>query len=128
MRLRSLLLPLVLMLALPATAAQRKPAAVSKSWHFAVAGDSRNCGDVVMPILARGIKADNARFYWHLGDFRAIYKMDEDMVQAAKMQGKTLTKDDYFKEAWPDNIEHQLLPFKPLPVYSAIGNHETYAP
>ena len=34
----------------------------------------------------------------------------------------------YFKDAWPDFIEHQLVPFGDLPVYLGIGNHELVAP
>ena len=26
-----------------------------------------------MPAVAAGVKRDNAAFYWHLGDYRAIY-------------------------------------------------------
>src|SRR5579862_3364204 len=48
-------------------------------WYFAVSGDSRNCGDVVMPAIAAGVIQSGASFYWHLGDFRAIYEFDEDM-------------------------------------------------
>jgi hypothetical protein len=45
-------------------------------------GDSRNCGDVVMPSIAAGAVKDEAAFYWHLGDFRAMYGIDEDMALA----------------------------------------------
>ena len=31
-----------------------------------------------MPAIAAGVKKYNSAFYWHLGDFRAIYKFDED--------------------------------------------------
>jgi len=61
------------------TPAPPKPAA-SKSWKFVVSGDSRNCGDVVMPAIAAGAAANGAQFYWHLGDFRAIYDFDEDFL------------------------------------------------
>src|ERR1051326_7508089 len=49
------------------------------TWRFIVSGDSRNCGDVVVPAIA----ADSAQryrpsFYWHLGDLRAIYKRSEE--------------------------------------------------
>ena len=50
-------------------------------WSFAVSGDSRNCGDIVMPAIAKSAHADNAAFYWHLGDFRALYAPDEDLLQ-----------------------------------------------
>jgi len=48
-------------------------------WKFAISGDSRNCGDIVMPAIAAGVTHDGASFYWHLGDFRAIYTFDEDL-------------------------------------------------
>jgi len=55
------------------------------TWKFAVSGDSRNCGDIVMPAIASGVLAAHAEFYWHLGDFRAIYAFDEDMAPPAKL-------------------------------------------
>jgi len=94
----------------------------AQTWHFAVAGDSRNCGDVVMPAIAAGAKADHAAFYWHLGDFRALYKLDEDMVREAKTP---LTISSYQSAAWPDFIRNQMQFFAPLPVFLGIGNHET---
>ena len=54
---------------------QHPPPAV---WKFAVSGDSRNCGDIMMPAIAAGVRADGAEFYWHLGDFRAMSNFDED--------------------------------------------------
>jgi hypothetical protein len=51
-------------------------AQAQQPWTFAVSGDSRNCGDVVMPAIAAGVHQDQAAFYWHLGDFRAIYDFD----------------------------------------------------
>jgi hypothetical protein len=50
-------------------------------WKFAVSGDSRNCGNIVMPAIAHGVLQSGATFYWHLGDFRAIYTFDEDLVK-----------------------------------------------
>ncbi len=62
--------------AVPASApSQESP----QPWTFAVSGDSRNCGDIVMPAISAGVRNDGARFYWHLGDFRAIYNFDEDI-------------------------------------------------
>jgi hypothetical protein len=94
------------------------------AWQFAVSGDSRNCGDVVMPAIARRVREDGAAFYWHLGDFRAIYDFDEDFKQ-------THPNTDilgYLKSAWPDFIGQQLTPFGDLPIYLSLGNHETVAP
>ena len=90
-------------------------------WKFAVSGDSRNCGDVVMPAIAAGVRESGAEFYWHLGDFRAIYTFDEDM-------GPQTNIFDYEARAWPDFIAHQIAPFGELPVFLGIGNHETIPP
>jgi len=95
-----------------------------RSWHFVVSGDSRNCGDVVMPAIAAGAKADGAAFFWHLGDDRAIYDFDQD-YRALHPQA---TISQYEAQAWPDFIEHQLKPFGDMRVYLAIGNHETIPP
>src|SRR5215211_2147710 len=55
------------------------------SWYFAVSGDSRDCGDLIMPKISQAI-ADQASsapisFYWHLGDFRALYRVDCDIAK-----------------------------------------------
>ncbi len=68
--------PLLVLLCSCSLAAQNRP---SRAWKFAVSGDSRNCGDIVMPAIAAGVHKSGAVFYWHLGDFRAIYELDEDM-------------------------------------------------
>lgn len=96
----------------------------SKNWSFAVSGDSRNCGDVVMPAIAKRAREDGASFYWHLGDFRAISDFDQDFRQTHPKA----TISDYETSAWPDFIEQQLAPFGDLPVYLALGNHETISP
>lgn len=101
------------------------PAAAQQSWTFAMAGDSRNCGDVVMPAIANGVKSSNAAFYWHLGDFRAIAAFDEDLSHDPKKPTNIL---GYFREAWPDFIRNQVNLFAPVPVYLGIGNHELVAP
>ncbi len=95
--------------------------ASAQSWRFGVAGDSRNCGDVVMPAIASGVKANNGAFYWHLGDFRALYKVDEDMEHGSKIP---FTVSNYLATAWPDFIRNQVGAFSPTPVFLAIGNHE----
>src|SRR5271155_462480 len=87
-----------------------------ESWRFVVSGDSRNCGDVVMPAIAAGAKMDGAAFYWHLGDLRAIYDFDQDMVQASKIKGKPLTISDYEKDAWDDFKQNQIAPFENIPL------------
>ncbi len=94
-----------------------------RDWSFAVSGDSRNCGDVVMPAIAEGVKRDHAEFYWHLGDYRAIYDFDEDYKQAHP----TAVIAGYEAQAWQDFIDHQLIPFD-VTVYLALGNHEVITP
>src|SRR2546429_5227187 len=93
----------------------------AESWKFAIAGDSRICGDVVMPAIAAGVKAEHAAFYWHLGDYRALHKIDEDMAREAKSE---LTILNYYSAAWPDFIRNQVGPFAATPVFLGIGNHE----
>lgn len=92
-------------------------------WSFAVSGDSRNCGDVVMPAIAGGALRNKVRLYWHLGDFRAMSGVDEDM-QA--LYGKSLSLDEYRRVGWGDFLANQIAPFGLLPVYLGIGNHELY--
>src|SRR6266550_1069508 len=89
-------------------------AARAQTWRFAVAGDSRNCGDVVMPAIAAGVKAGGAAFYWHLGDFRAIYIFDEDLMHDPKKPANILA---YNSAAWPDFLRNQVAPFAPTPVF-----------
>src|SRR5215469_3344222 len=99
------------------------------TWRFIVSGDSRNCGDVVMPaIAAQGIGKYEPAFYWHLGDLRAIYKIDEDMAAAAQKAGHYLSCESYHKEAWQDFIDHQIAPFGATRFYLGIGNHELIPP
>lgn len=111
------------------------------SWFFAVSGDSRDCGDVVMPRIAALIAKNNHHkpisFYWHLGDFRRMYEPDCDMLRRAdagadcssqRPAGKlgSTMMHDYLQKAWPDFIERQLKPFGNTPVFLTAGNHELY--
>ena len=102
------------------------------NWTFSVSGDSRNCGNVVMPAIAAAVKDDGAVFYWHLGDYRAIYKFDEDYLAEPNIprdnNDPMITA--YLSGAWTDFIAHQLEPFKvkDIPVYLAAGNHESILP
>jgi hypothetical protein len=98
------------------------------SWRFIVSGDSRNCGDIVMPTIAAHSSQFSPRFYWHLGDLRAIYKVDEDMAFSAAVNGEFLSCAHYLKLAWPDFIDHQIAPFGQMPFYVGIGNHEVISP
>ncbi len=95
-----------------------------------MSGDSRNCGDIVMPAIAARVRKNGAQFYWHLGDFRRISAIDEDMAPPIQLglAAKPMTESAYLTSAWPDFISHQLAPFGGLPVFLAIGNHETILP
>src|ERR1017187_5578139 len=117
-----------LLCVLPILVAAQPPA--NGTWKFAVSGDSRNCGDIVMPAIASGVLASGSEFYWHLGDFRAIYTFDEDMVPPAKLAlpARPLTISAYEAAALPDFIARQLAPFGALPVMLSPGNHETIPP
>src|SRR5436305_849696 len=100
----------------------------TSDWNFAVSGDSRNCGDVVMPSIAASAIKNEAAFYWHLGDLRAIYGVDEDYQNSPEHRGKAIQKDEYLKDAWDDFIQNQIGAFGSVPVFVGIGNHETTPP
>lgn len=102
--------------------------ASSTEWTFAASGDSRNCGDVVMPAIAAAVKEQGASFYWHLGDFRAIYTFDEDMQHQPENLAKPMIIIEYENRAWNDFLQNQIEAFGNLPVFLGIGNHETIAP
>ena len=111
------------------SAPARPPADSGSTWKFVVGGDSRNCGDVVMPAVAAGANSNGASFYWHLGDFRALYNFDEDVTTARRIAGeKVWAITDYHRAAWDDFIQNQVAPFGGIPVFLAIGNHELVAP
>ena len=101
-------------------------AQAQQPWTFAVSGDSRNCGDVVMPSIAAGVHHDQASFYWHLGDLRAIYDFDQDYKQLIATGSPRII--DYENGAWDDFIQNQLTPFADTPVFLGIGNHELIPP
>jgi Calcineurin-like phosphoesterase len=99
-----------------------------RTWSFAVSGDSRNCGDIVMPAIAQGVRKDQAQFYWHLGDFRASSDFDEDILAAPEYRSKRPSVAEYQKLEWRDFIAQQIEPFGDTPVFLAIGNHELVLP
>lgn len=113
-------------IALPARTAAQGPA----SWNFVVSGDSRNCGDIVMPAIAVGATAHSAQFYWHLGDLRAIYDFDQDILYSKETLARKvpLAISEYERVAWDDVIRHQIAAFGEMPIFIGIGNHEVYAP
>jgi hypothetical protein len=104
------------------------PKQESESWSFAVSGDSRNCGDVVMPAIAADATKHNASFYWHLGDLRLISGPDQDFIEERVVQGKPTDLAIYEKAAWDDFIDNQIKPWGEVPFYVGIGNHETNPP
>jgi hypothetical protein len=107
----------------PSFAAQQ-----ATGWTFAVSGDSRNCGNVVMPAIAAAVHAEGDRFYWHLGDLRRIRGIDEDYLRERRFAQSVPTLADYWADAWPDFLEHQVRAFGETPFFLGIGNHETIDP
>ncbi len=126
---------IVLAAATAATASGQTPGA---SWFFAVSGDSRDCGDVIMPKIAHAIESRQPRapveFYWHLGDFRRMGSVDCDIAKRGDPSYDCRDRpkadpDDiarYNAAAWSDFLERQIAPFGKLPVFLGIGNHELY--
>lgn len=109
-------------------AEKTKSAAVPPAWTFAVSGDSRNCGDVIMPAIADGARKNNSAFYWHLGDLRATAFIDEDYLHEPEHRQPAPDKALYDRTEWDDFIQSQLNAFGEMPVFVGIGNHETYPP
>jgi len=95
------------------------------TWRFLVSGDSRNCGDVVMPGIAETARKNHAAFYWHLGDLRLTTNIDEDIQHQPEHINKPLTMAEYGDMEWDDYIANQIAPFGPVPFFLGIGNHET---
>jgi hypothetical protein len=120
------------------SAAKAAAVAKGKSWYFAVSGDSRDCGDLILPKIAwsieQGRKTTPAAFYWHLGDLRALYRIDCDMLLRRDPTAKCPLEPNkgtekypfglYLEEAWDDYIERQINPFGATPFFIGIGNHE----
>jgi len=121
--------PLCLLLVLSAVLAPEIAAAqaAGSSWTFAVSGDSRNCGDFVVPAIAANVKAENDSFYWHLGDFRWMTMADQDM-EALQPAGKGFSHSEYQQRAWDDFLTHQMAAFGSFPVFLGRGNHENVSP
>jgi hypothetical protein len=98
------------------------------AWKFLTSGDSRNCGDVVMPGIAETARKNNAAFYWHLGDLRKTSDFDEDIQHQPEHIAKPLSITAYYSIEWTDYIESQIKPFGSTPFFLGIGNHETIPP
>ncbi len=114
-----LLLALVPLIALRAIAQTEPPAPPlpEGSWRFIVSGDSRNCGDIVVPAIAAQSSLFMPSFYWHLGDLRAIYKIDEDIAFNHVSEGFRMSCETYQRIAWQDFVTNQISAFGNLPVY-----------
>jgi hypothetical protein len=102
--------------------------APANTWQFTVSGDSRNCGDVVMPAIAADVLSHHPIFYWHMGDFRATYTFDEDYAHQPEHAGRALSMSEYLGTEWQDFLDSQIAAFGNLPVFLGIGNHETIPP
>jgi hypothetical protein len=98
--------------------------AADAGWTFMVSGDSRNCGNVVMPAIAAAAQAQSAAFYWHLGDLRLIADVDDDY----RSLHPTASLNEYLSAAWSDFEHSQIESFAATPFFLGIGNHETVAP
>jgi len=83
-----------------------------------------------MPAIAAGARRDGARFYWHLGDLRAIYRVDADYAQENRFRhfSPRPSLNDYLHTAWDDFLQHQVTPFGEMPFFLGIGNHELAPP
>ena len=103
--------------------AQAPPA----DWSFGVSGDSRNCGDFVMPAIATSVKQEDDAFYWHLGDFRLGSGTDED-IKFMNPAAAQWSRPEYLTHEWDDFLAHQIAPFAPTPVFIGRGNHENGEP
>jgi len=121
-------LPFAIIVGLVSLTARTAESQSPQTWYFAVSGDSRNCGDVVMPAIAADALKHNVAFYWHLGDLRKISGPDQDFVQEKAVAGKPTDLATYEKEAWDDFIENQVKPWGDVPFFLGIGNHETTPP
>lgn len=120
------------------------PAGVS--WFFTVSGDSRDCGNLIMPLIAQDIfnqhKSFPVSFYWHLGDLRAIYRIDCDWGMRtqslsqcppkafANPRSPTPVETEYLGASWKDFIDNEVRPFEKanVPFVLGIGNHELIWP
>ena len=142
-RTRNLVAASLFLLAMPPGKAEDPPGQPppAASWFFALSGDSRDCGDLIMPKIARAIEAGKGRapvaFYWHLGDLRRMFDVDCDVatrrhpdfncVDRSKTPLSTYDMSDYLDNVWDDFLERQVAPFGKTQVFIGIGNHELYA-
>ena len=108
------------------TASAQQPA--NETWRFLVSGDSRNCGDVVMPGIAETAKKNQAAFYWHLGDLRRTSGVDEDIAHQPEHIAKPLDCRGVRNHRMARLHRKPDQPFGSIPFFLGIGNHETVPP
>lgn len=118
----------VLLVLIAATCSSLNAQAPAQTWYFATSGDSRNCGDVVMPAIAADAKKHDIAFYWQLGDLRKTSAPDEDFIAEKAHEGKPADLAEYEKDEWDDFIQNQIQPWGDTPYYLGIGNHEIHPP
>src|SRR3984893_1869998 len=129
MKIRKVLLAITVIFGLAlATQSASAQKAANGTWRFLASGDSRNCGDVVMPGIAETAKKNQAAFYWHLGDLRLTTNFDEDIAHQPEHIKKPLSVAEYETIEWPDFIDSQIAPCGSIPFFVGIGNHETVPP
>jgi hypothetical protein len=63
-----------------------------------------------------------------LGDFRANYDFDQDLLAGPEYRTRHLSPAEYQRVEWPDFIAQQLEPFGETTVRLLIGNHELAPP
>ena len=68
-----------------------------------------------MPGIAEGVRADKAQFYWHLGDYRANYDFDQDLLAGPEYRSQHLSIADYQRIEWQDFISRQIDLFRDKP-------------
>jgi hypothetical protein len=105
---------------------KRPPASIT--WTFVVSGDSRNCGDVIVPTIAADALKHSPEFYWHLGDYRIRAALPDEDMQCGNQTSESSCKTSFGSYlqagAWKDFEENQIQSFGTTPVVLGIGNHE----
>src|SRR5947208_16550607 len=91
-----------LVLALSAWTQSADTSNSAQTWSFAVSGDSRNCGDVIMPAIAADAIKDNVALYWHLGHLRKISGPDQDLIEERTQQAQPTALADNEQHAGED--------------------------
>lgn len=109
---------------------QPPPRTTERPWTFTVSGASSDCGNLVMPAIARAARDLGARFHWHLGGFRRVQNIDTDFLFEHQFQQPTAvpTFGDYRQLLLSDVIEHQVAAFRDVPLYVTLGGTDDERP